>query len=53
MRFLFTILTPYHICCIFALAAEESDDSLILYFSFDELDDNMAIDHSNMAITVL
>ena len=46
MRFLFTILILTIFVASFALAAEESDDSLILYFSFDELDDNMAIDHS-------
>ena len=46
MRFLFTILILTIFVASFALAAEESDDSLILYFSFDELDGDMAIDHS-------
>lgn len=30
----------------FAHAAVDSDDTLILYFSFDELDGDMAVDHS-------
>ena len=46
MRFLFIVfmLTVCVVC--FAHAAEETDESLILYFSFDELDGDMTIDHS-------
>ncbi|MDE0483546.1 MAG: LamG domain-containing protein [Candidatus Poribacteria bacterium] len=46
MRFLFVILILTAFVTSFAFAAEESDDSLILYFSFDELDGDMTIDHS-------
>ena len=46
MRSLFVIfiLTAFVTC--FTYAAEDSDESLILYFSFDELDGDQAIDHS-------
>ena len=46
MRFLFVVLILTAFVASFANAAEESDDSLILYFSFDELDGDMTIDHS-------
>ncbi len=46
MRFLFVVLTLTVFVASFAHAAEESDESLILYFSFDELDGDMAVDHS-------
>ncbi len=46
MRFLFVVLILTAFVATFANAAEESDDSLILYFSFDELDGDMTIDHS-------
>ena len=46
MRFLFVVLIFTAFVATFAHAAEESDDSLILYFSFDELDGDMTIDHS-------
>ena len=46
MRFLFVILILTAFVASFANAADESDDSLILYFSFDELDGDMTIDHS-------
>ena len=38
---------PYHVCSIFCiLAANEPEDSMILYFSFDELEGKTVIDHS-------
>lgn len=46
MRFLFIILILTAFVVFFANAAEEADESLILYFSFDELDGDMTIDHS-------
>lgn len=46
MRFLFVILILTAFVASFVNAADESDDSLILYFSFDELDGDMTIDHS-------
>ncbi len=46
MRNLFVVLILTAFVATFANAAEESDDSLILYFSFDELDGDMTIDHS-------
>ena len=47
MRNLFIILNPYHVCSgLFAYALNEPEDSLILYFSFDELDGKNTIDHS-------
>ena len=46
MRFLFVVLILTAFVAPFANAADESDDSLILYFSFDELDGDMTIDHS-------
>ena len=46
MRFMFVVLILTAFVTSFAHAAEESDDTLILYFSFDELDGDMAIDHS-------
>ena len=49
MRSLFVILILTVFVASFAFAADESDDSLILYFSFDELDGDMTIDHSKYA----
>ena len=46
MRNLFIILTLITFAASFAYAANEPEDSLILYFSFDELDGKTAIDHS-------
>ena len=46
MRFIFVICMFTAFVAFFANAAEEADDSLILYFSFDELDGTTAIDHS-------
>ena len=46
MKSFFLVLTLLAFVASFAHAADESDDSLILYFSFDELDGDMAIDHS-------
>ena len=46
MRFMFVVLIFTAFVATFANAADESDDSLILYFSFDELDGDMTIDHS-------
>ncbi len=46
MRFMFVVLILTAFVASFANAAEEADDSLILYFSFDELDGDTAIDHS-------
>ena len=46
MKRLFTMLTLIALAASFTYAANEPEDSLILYFSFDELDDKTAIDHS-------
>ena len=46
MRSLFVVLILTVFVAFFAYAADESDESLILYFSFDELDGNSTIDHS-------
>ena len=46
MRNLFIILTLITFAASFAYSANEPEDSLILYFSFDELDGKTAIDHS-------
>ena len=46
MKNLFIILTLITFAASFAYAANEPEDSLILYFSFDELDGGNAIDHS-------
>ena len=46
MRNLFIILTLITFAASFAYAANEPEESLILYFSFDELDGENAIDHS-------
>jgi hypothetical protein len=49
MRSLFVVLILTAFVASFAYAADETDDSLILYFSFDELDGDMTIDHSKYA----
>ena len=46
MRTLFIILTLIAFTASFAYALNEPEDSLILYFSFDELDGKNTIDHS-------
>ncbi len=46
MRNLFIILTLITFAVSFVYAANEPEESLILYFSFDELDGKNAIDHS-------
>ena len=48
MKTLFSVLTIIAITLVasFAHAADPSDDSLILYFSFDELDGDTVTDHS-------
>ena len=46
MRFMFVVLILTAFVTSFTIAAEIEDDSLILYFSFDELDGDMTIDHS-------
>lgn len=46
MKRLFIMLTLIALAASFTYAANEPEDSLILYFSFDELDDKTAIDHS-------
>ena len=46
MRNLFIILTLITFAASFAYGANEPEDSLILYFSFDELDGENTIDHS-------
>ena len=46
MKSLFLFLTLLAFVASFAHAADESDESLILYFSFDELDGDTVIDHS-------
>ena len=46
MRNLFIILTLITFVASFAYAANEPEESLILYFSFDELDGKSTIDHS-------
>ena len=46
MRTLFIILTLIAFTASFAHALNEPEDSLILYFSFDELDGKNTIDHS-------
>ena len=46
MRNLFIILTLITFVASFAYGANEPEDSLILYFSFDEIDGKNAIDHS-------
>lgn len=45
--FVVLILTVF--VASFVYAADETDESLILYFSFDELDGDMTIDHSQYA----
>lgn len=49
MKSLFLLLTLLAFVASFVHAADESDNSLILYFSFDELDGDTAIDHSQYA----
>jgi hypothetical protein len=46
MKTLFTMLTLIAFTASFAYALNEPEDSLILYFSFDELDGKNTIDHS-------
>ena len=46
MKTLLSILAIIVIAAPFAYAADPSDDSLILYFSFDELDGDTVTDHS-------
>ena len=46
MRKLFIILALLAVVAPFAYAQNEPEDSMILYFSFDELDGANAIDHS-------
>ena len=46
MKTLFTMLTLIAFTASFAYALNDPEDSLILYFSFDELDGKNAIDHS-------
>ena len=46
MKNLFIILTLMTFAASFAYSANEPEDSLILYFSFDELDGENTIDHS-------
>ena len=46
MKNLFVILTLITFAVSFAYGANEPEDSLILYFSFDELDGENTIDHS-------
>ena len=51
MKTLFTMLTLIAFTASFAYALNEPEDSLILYFSFDELDGKNTIDHSKDIIT--
>lgn len=46
MKIFFSLLTIIMIAAPFAHAADPADDSLILYFSFDELDGDTVTDHS-------
>ena len=46
MRNLFVILTLIAFAAASAYALNEPEDSLILYFSFDEIDGKNTIDHS-------
>ena len=46
MKIFFSLLTILMIAAPFAHAADPADDSLILYFSFDELDGDTVTDHS-------
>ncbi len=46
MRSMFVVLILTVFVASFAFAEAEEDESLILYFSFDELDGDMTIDHS-------
>ena len=46
MKSLFVMLILIAFTASFAYAANEPEDSLILYFSFDELDGENTIDHS-------
>ena len=46
MKIFFSLLTIIMIAVPFAHAADPADDSLILYFSFDELDGDTVTDHS-------
>ena len=46
MKTLLSILAIIVIAAPFAYAADPSDDSLILFFSFDELDGDSVTDHS-------
>ena len=46
MKTFIFMLTITAIAASFAYAADPSDDSLILYFSFDELDGDTVTDHS-------
>jgi len=46
MKSISVILTLILFVSAFAYAAEDTDDTLILYFSFDELDGENTIDHS-------
>ena len=47
MRFLFVMFLLSVFVVSFAHAAVDGDDTLILYFSFDEVDGKTTIDHSN------
>lgn len=49
MRFLFIFLTLLMFTATFANAADETDASLILYFSFDEIEGDTVRDHSRYA----
>ncbi len=46
MKSIFVVLTLTLFVAAFSFAADETDDTLILYFSFDELDGENTIDHS-------
>ena len=46
MKYLFVMLTLITFVATFAHALNEPEDSLVLYFSFDTIDDKSTIDHS-------
>lgn len=46
MKTLLIMLTLVAFTASFAYALNEPEDSMILYFSFDEIDGKNAIDHS-------
>ena len=46
MKSVFIMLILFVCAASFAYAQNEPDESLILYFSFDELDGDNTIDHS-------